>query len=279
MSALLQGYGLITSLPVWEVFTNANPTYVAQILSSGFLMLPDGCQEIYDKLKDRMIAEDPDSLLLNTKVNRIIRRNGRAVLDTDSGERYRCEDAVIAFRPDELDGTTLKDISETEEMFFGDLTYNGYVPSIFKMEPGPALLGVGVDINTQLSFSSGNLVDVGIATIIKDQPEADFPWRVFYQPSEPADTPEKLEAVEEAIVVELTNMGFVNIECLFIKNHKYQVKPSSEQCLKDWVPFFDERNNNDDGLYWTGAVAAGENSEHVWEYSRRLLDAKFPSKA
>lgn len=101
----------------------------------------------------------------------------------------------------------------------------------------------------------------------------------MYQPSEPADTPEKLKAVEDAIRAELTSMGFENIEFLFIKNHKYQVKPNSEQGVKNWAPFFDKQNNDEDGLYWTGAVASGELSERVWKYSKKLLDEKFPAKS
>ena len=137
-------------------------------------------------------------------------------------------------------------------------------------------------INSNLVFSPFDpTFDKGIVivTIVKDRPEADYPFRVFYQPSEPADTPKKLKAVEEAILIELTSMGFENIEFLFIKNHKYQVKPKSEKFLKDWVPFFEAQNNDEDGLYWTGAVASGENSERVWEYSRRLLDENFPDKS
>ena len=46
-----------------------------------------------------------------------------------------------------------------------------------------------------------------------------------------------------------------------------------------WKPFFDGLNSGNDGLYWTGSVAAGENSDVVWEYSKLLLDKNFPSKA
>jgi len=288
MASLIQGYGLITELPVWEIFLGVPPRYILQLFTSTWLTLPNGCQELYDKLKDRMTNEDSNSVLLNTNVDRIVREEEGVTLHTKSNgnkngkdlkSKYKCDDAVIAFRPEGLDGKTLEGITENEKHFFGNLTYNGYVPSLFRMELGPSLTAVGADMNTEMTFVSAPLVNVGAVTIIKSQPQADYPWRIFYQPSEPADTPEKLEAVKDELIAELTSIGFINIDCIFIKNHKYSVKPNSVQGVKDWVPFFDEQNNDNDNLYWTGAVAGGDGSEYVWEYSKRVLDENFPDKA
>jgi len=284
MASIVQGYGLATDLPMWEIFLGVPPKFILQIFTGTWLSIPDGCQGMYDTLKDRMINKDPSSVKLNTKVDHIVRKkNGgvRVKINTKSSKgSYNCDDAVIAFRPDGLSGQTLKGITEKEEDFFGDLSYNGYMPSVFKMDLGPSLTAVGADSSTQMYFVNASFIDVGILTIEKSQPETDSPWKIFYQPAEPADTPVKVEAAKELIIAELTSIGFINIECIFIKNHKYNVRPNSEQGVKDWVAFFEERNSNDnDNLYWTGALVAGDASEYVWEHAKRVLDESFPDKS
>ena len=202
----------------------------------------------------------------------------RATFSDGSKTVYKCEDVIVAFRPMGVDKEFLKDITDEEQSFFDDLGYNGYIPSIWEMDLGPNLLAIGADQSTSLSFSYFEPVDVGIITLSKEAPPPDYPWRLFYQPSEPADTPEKLEAVKQQIIADLTAIGFINIKNLFIKNHVYGVKPQSEEKTLIWTRFFNEANNDGDSLFWTGSVPSGEASENVWQYSLDLMNDHFPSK-
>ena len=231
-----------------------------------------------------MLTEDPDSVKLNTWVDKVDRRKGmadvtlRATGPDGSKTNYRCDNAIVAFRPNGIDKSFLKDITCEEQTFFDDLGYNGYIPSVWEMDLGPSLLEIGADQSTSLRFSFFQPVDVGIITLSKDRPEADYPWRLFYQPSEPADTPAKLEAVKAQIISDLTALGFVRIKNLFFSNHVYAVKPQSEANTLQWTRFFNDANTDDDDLFWTGSVPAGEGSENVWSYSRDLINDNFPPK-
>jgi len=282
MSSLIQGLGPLLTQPMWEILRSTPPSWISRLFMGTFLHLPDGCQDIYDTLQARMIEEDSTSVMLNTGVDRIARMDGKVMLDvttaTGNKSNYECDDAIIAFRPDGLDETTLNPIGEEEKTFFSDLSYNGYIPSVWNLDIGPALQAVGVGPNQTMIFFNASIVDVGIVTIQMSGVQADYPWIVFYQPSEPADTPEKLAAVKDAITAELTAVGFENPETIFIKNHKYGVKPTTLESLKAWVPFFQDANyNDDDHLYWTGSVVSGDASEWIWEYSKQLLDEVFPA--
>ena len=283
ISQLAQGLGFVDTLPMWEILVTSPPSFISMIFNQMFLTPKDGCQDLYDELENRMIDKDSKSVMLNTVVDNIERKKNKVTLravNAESGreENYDCDDAIIAFRPDEINKSTLKDITESEESFFDDLTYNGYVPSVWSMGLGPSLLGVGANISTPLQFISASPVDVGIVTLIKEGTKPDYPWHVFYHPNEPADTPEKLEAVKQEIVLELTGLGFINIENIFIKNHKYGVKPQSTKNTVQWTKFFNEKNSNSDNLFWTGSVPAGDSSHNVWEYSLNLMEDNFPAK-
>jgi len=285
LSAFVQGYGFIETLPMWEIVIGVPPRFVNQLLASTWLVLPSGCQELYNEVEDRMIQVDAKSVVLNTNVDLIKEmKNGKVSLttvDTTTQEKnkYECDNAVIAFRPDGLNKETLKSITKEETQFFGDFKYNGYVTTIWKMELGPALIQMGANLNTKLSFTNATTVDVGIVSLEKSRAFVDYPWRCFYQPAKPADTAQKLEQVHDDIVAELTKIGFINIQNIFMKNHKYGLRPKSKKSLKKWVSFFEEKNSNDNSpLYWTGAVEAGDASSYVWEYSKHLLDNRFPAK-
>ncbi len=91
-----------------------------------------------------------DSVQKSTFVKEIVCQEERVKISTESEEsgkvNYVCDDAIIAFRPDGLDKKTLADITAEEENFFDDLGYNGYIPSIWKMDVGQGLLDVGVNL-------------------------------------------------------------------------------------------------------------------------------------
>lgn len=289
ISALMQGFGFVDTRPMWEVLAFGGPPFITQLFTGTFLRLDNGCQEIYDELQQRMLTADPDSVKLGTYVDKVKRRNKKGKqkkklnlratdANTGSKTKYKCDDIIVAFRPNGVNQDFLKDITHEEQAFFDDLDYNGYIPSVWAMDLGPDLVAVGANQSQSLRFSFFQPVDVGIISLSKDRPEADYPWRLFYQPAEPADTPAKLQAVETQIIADLTALGFVNVQKLFLSNHVYAVKPQSEQFTLEWNTFFDEANSDGDQLFWTGSVPAGEGSENVWEYSWDLMEANFPSK-
>lgn len=282
ISALMQGFGFVDTRPMWEIFAFGGPVFLTQLFSGTFLTLPEGCQSIYDDLQGRMLANDPDSVKLSTWVKKVRRKGNKVVFKAFESDgtkkKYKCDDAIVAFRPNGIDTKFLKDITPTEQAFFDDLGYNGYIPSVWEMDLGPSLLAVGANQSTALNFNFFQAVDVGIITLSKDRPEADYPWRLFYQPAEPAETPEALDAIQDQIVQDLTALGFINIKNLFISNHVYAVKPQSRENTLVWTDFFNQANNDGDHLFWTGSVPSGEGSENVWQYSWDLLEANFPSK-
>ena len=287
-SALSQGLGFIDQAPMYEVLGYGSPPFLQQLFMGQVLEIKETCQSLYDELKVKMLSSDASSVKLQTEVSKVKRENDRVELTTttrtpsgdEEKKNYKCDDAIVAFRPIGIDETFLQDITEQEKSFFADLGYNGYVTSVWAMEPGPNLMAVNATSDKGLTFDSIVPVDVGLVGINKDANVTDYPYRVFYQPAQPAETPQQLEDVRLEMELALMDLGFVNLTTLFIKNHRYGVKPQSLPNVLQLTRFFHHVNfDDDDHLYWTGAVQAGEASEWVWQYSKDLLDAEFPPKS
>jgi hypothetical protein len=283
MSALMQGFGHLPTLPTWEVIGYAGPVFIQQLMEGTFLELTDTCQSLYNKLEIRMRSVDPSSVQLDTVVQRIERGRGCVMLTTarqkeDDGTRsYKCNHAIVAFRPP-ISRALLPDMTRAEHAFLNDFGHGGYIASLWSMDPGYRLRSIGLDMNQEISFNNVTIVDEGIITINKQRADPDFPWRIFYQtPSKRIETAQELENIRLAMESVLLKIGFVNLQTLFITSHIYGVKPQTEANVLQWRNFFHHANYEDsDNLFWTGAAVAGEGSETVWKYSRELLDAKFP---
>jgi hypothetical protein len=298
LSTLGQGLGYFRDLPMWQVLVMTPARQLAQLFSipsfTPFVELIEGCQKLYDSVQSALLARDSTSVRTNTVVEKFRRLgNGRVLVSTkdlltEEKSKIHCGKMIAAFRPIDMDTSLEKSFTKEERSYFSDLSYNGYLATVWTMQPGPSLLPIiaAAANGAEQGISFTNIgdgtavVDTGIVLLTRHSGEPDYPWQVFYQPDYPPVLEEEKQALFDRIKMDLELIGFENVVNVVFKSHRYFVIPQSPNKLETFYGFMNGTNFGleEQSVYYTGALLAGDATHYVYDYSKRLLDHRFPAQ-
>jgi hypothetical protein len=296
LSSLGQGY--FRDLPMWQVLIMTSARLLAQLLSipsfAPFVELHKGCQKLYDSVQSALLANDSTSVRTNTVVKKFRRLgNGRVLVSTKdlvTGKKTKihCDKMIAAFRPIDMDKHLEKSFTKEERSYFNDLGFNGYVATVWNMQPGPSLSPIiaAAANGAEQGISFTNIgdgiavVDTGIVTLVRHSGGPDYPWVVVYQPDSPPVCEEEKQALFDRIKMDLELIGFEDVDSVLFKPHRYFVFPQSLHKLETFYGFMNGLNfgSEEQSVYYTGALLAGDATHYAYDYSKRLLDYRFPAK-